>query len=140
MASIDFSTDFGKRVLGRLQDEQVAWLTTVSAKGEPQPSPVWFLWENDSVLVYSQPNTPKLRAIQANPNVTLNFNSDEHGGNVIVLKGTAERVANSPAAPDVPAYVEKYSGGFASLNMTPEDFAAAYSEPIRITLTSVRGH
>ena len=70
MASIDFSTDFGKRVLGRLQDEQVAWLTTVSTKGEPQPSPVWFLWENDSVLVYSQPNTPKLRAIQGNPNVT----------------------------------------------------------------------
>jgi len=54
---IDLSTDFGARVARRLDDEIMIWLTTVRADGTPQPSPVWFLWIDQSILIYSQPNT-----------------------------------------------------------------------------------
>jgi len=32
----------------RLQTEPVIWLTTVTPSGQPQSTPVWFLWEDDS--------------------------------------------------------------------------------------------
>jgi len=44
MGPLDTSTEFGQRAERRLRDEKLAWLTTVDAKGTPQPIPVWFLW------------------------------------------------------------------------------------------------
>ena len=70
---IDTATDSGRRVAQRLENERLVWLTTVAPDGTRQPSPVWFLWDGGSVLIYSQPNRPKLRHIQRNPNVASNF-------------------------------------------------------------------
>lgn len=30
----------------RLRTEDIAWITTVTADGQPQSSPVWFLWDD----------------------------------------------------------------------------------------------
>ncbi len=133
MAAIDFTTDEGKRAVNRLETEQVVWLTTTSAKGTPLPTPVWFLWHDDAVLIYSQPDTVKLAGVERNPRVSLNFNSDEHGGHVVILKGSAELAGASLPATSLPAYLEKYAGGFESLKMTPEAFAADFSQLIRVT-------
>ncbi len=100
---IDTTTEFGARVLRRLADEQVAWLTTVSPRGAPVPSLIWFWWDGERALMYSQPDTPKLRNIAANPRVTLNMNS-VGGGDVIVLTGTAE-IGRDPADSDIAAYL-----------------------------------
>lgn len=139
MAIIDTSTDFGQRVAQRLADEQVAWLTTVDGAGVPQPAPIWFIWDGESALIYSQPNQAKIRNVERSGQASLNFNSDFHGGDVVVLTGTAEIDPSAPSADQNPAYVEKYSGGFESINMTPESFAASYSVPLRVTPTKVRG-
>ena len=58
---IDLSTELGARVARRLEQELIIWLTTVRVDGTPQPSPVWFLWADQSLLIYSQPNKQKLR-------------------------------------------------------------------------------
>ena len=86
---IDFSGDFGARAAHRLDQEIVIWLTTVRADGAPQPSPVWFLWADQELLIYSKPNAPKLRNIQGNPNVSLHFDSDGEGGDIVILAGEA---------------------------------------------------
>lgn len=67
MASVDRSITLSDKVLDRLRSEQHIWLTTVSGSGAPQPSLVWFLWRDDSVLIFSRPDTPKVRAIRHNP-------------------------------------------------------------------------
>src|SRR4051794_26981360 len=105
---IDTTTDFGKRVERRLREETVIWLTTVRRDGTPQPSVVWFLWDGESVLMYSRPNQQKQRNIARNPKVSLNFNSDG-GGNIIVITGEAQVVADAPPITDVPEYVAKYA-------------------------------
>jgi PPOX class probable F420-dependent enzyme len=136
---IDTSSSFGRRVVERLENEQVVWLTTVAADGTPQPSPVWFLWDGQQVLMYSMPNRPKLRHIQANPKVALNFDSDE-GDDIVILTGQA-RIAESEApANQAPAYLEKYREAISEIGMNPESFAQAYSVPVRITPTRLRGH
>jgi PPOX class probable F420-dependent enzyme len=136
---IDTSSTFGRRVMERLQSEQVIWLTTVSADGTPQPSPVWFLWDGQQILMYSMAKAPKLRHIQANPNVALNFDSDE-GGDVVILTGQARIPESEPAANQTPAYLEKYREAIGEIGMNPESFAQAYSVPVRITPTRLRGH
>ncbi len=138
--TIDTSTDFGARVATHLADDQVVWLTTVRANGLPEPSPVWFLWDGEAIWVFSQDNALKVRNIIDRPNVSLNFNSTEHGDDVVIITGSAEVQRDAPQVHHVPAYVTKYAGGFESLNMSPADFGASYSVPIRITPTKLRGH
>ena len=140
MAVIDESSEFGRRASRRLREEKLAWLTTVSPTGTPQPVPVWFLWDGeDSVLLYSRPETPKLRNIAQNPAVALNLDGDGTGGDIVVVTGEAA-VSDDPPASDVPEYVEKYSWGFERNNWSPEGFAGLYSVPVRVTLRRLRGH
>jgi PPOX class probable F420-dependent enzyme len=139
MTDIDFATELGARALARLESEEVIWLTTVSARGIPQPSPVWFLWHDDHLVIYSQPNTPKVRAIQANPNVALNFNASETGGDVAVFRGTAEVLGEDAPANTNQEYITKYAVPLERLGYTAEGFAAEYSVLIRVTPTRLRG-
>ncbi len=137
---IDTMTEFGARVERRLREEPVIWLTTVRDDLLPQPSPVWFLWDGESFLIYSQPNTPKLRNIAGRPRVALNLEGDSLGDNIIVISGEARIDADAPPAHQVPAYAEKYRPGIARIGMTPEQFSQAYSVAIRVRPTAVRGH
>ncbi len=40
--TIERSSEFGARVLRRLEEEQIIWLTTGGKDGAPQPNPVRF--------------------------------------------------------------------------------------------------
>lgn len=139
MFEIDGNTDFGKRVIHRLEHEEVIWLTTAQANGRPQPNPVWFLWENGTILIYTQPNSHKLRNLASNPKVSIHFNSDESGGDVIIFAGEATIDKSTPPADQNPAYVAKYRQGIAGIGMTPESMAQSYSVPVRVRPTKVRG-
>ena len=137
---IDLTTEFGRAVAHHLEIQYVIWLTTVDKTLTPQPRPGWFLWENGSVLIFSQPHAHKVRHIGNNPNVSLHFNTDETGDrHVIILTGKASIDSNSPPAHRIPAYLNKYESGILKLEMTPETFSADYSTSIRITPADVRG-
>ena len=137
---IDFTTKFGTRAERRLNEDQVVWLTTVDIHNKPQPRPVWFLWDGDSLLVYSRPQAHKVRHIETNPHVSLNFNSDHYGSDIVVLMGEAH-IEKFPLPEDLNArYVEKYSQGMKDLDLSPADFSNTYSLAIKIIPTSLRGH
>ena len=136
---IDLSSEFGVRVAARLDQELIIWLTTVRADGTPQPSPAWFLWVDQTVLIYSQPNKQKLRNIAQNPKVALNFNSDQDGGAIAIITGDAQ-IDPQVSADQISAYLEKYRMAIADLGSTPEGFAQSYSVAIRVTPASLRGY
>jgi len=138
MASVDLSFELSGKVLDRLRSEQHIWLTTVSGTGTPQPSLVWFLWRDDSVLVFSQPDAPKVRAIRHNPRVALSFNSNAAGGDVAVFSGVATLDGGNFRADGIPAYIEKYRDGLASLGMSPAAFADDYRQAIVVRPTGLR--
>ena len=97
---IQFKDEFGARVLHRLQHEIVAWLITVSRDGTPQPNPVWFLWDGDTILVYTTPGSAKVKNILSRPNVSLHFEgADTIGGDVVVLNGSARVELHSAYPP-----------------------------------------
>lgn len=140
MLALDLTSGFGAKVAQHLENDRVAWLTTVDAAGQPQPTPVWFIWQDGSLLLYSQPNQAKLRNIAAQPRVSLNFNGDPYGGDIVVLLGAATIDPALPAADAVPAYAEKYADGMRNLGVSAAEFAKAYSVAFRIEPDRVRGH
>jgi PPOX class probable F420-dependent enzyme len=135
---IDPNSETGERVTARLRNDLVAWLVTVAPDGTPMPTPVWFWWDGETLLVYSQPDKPKQRHIAANPRVALALRTDEHGDDLVVISGLAAVDDSAPAAFEQPEYIEKYRGEIARLGSNPEEFSGAYSVPIRIRPTKLR--
>lgn len=140
MLNLDTSTAFGAQVARRLAEERMIWLTTVRADLTPQPSPVWFLWKDGEFLIYSEPNTQKLRNIARSSNVALHFDGDGRGGDIVVFAGTARIDPQAPPAHQVAAYAQKYAWGFERNGWTAQQFAELYSVPILVAPTSLRGH
>jgi len=120
----------------RLESELIAWLTTVGADGQPQSSPIWFIWDGSTLWLRSQATAGKIRNVQANPKVAFHL-ADDHGGEIITIEGTATL---EPEPGDLfEKYLAKYEVPIRDeLKMTPEDLAAGYPTTIRITPTRTR--
>lgn len=137
---LDPTTEFGKRAERRLNTEQVIWLTTVRKDGMPQPVPVWFWWDGETVLIFTRPGSQKLRNLEHNANIALHLDSDGRGGDIIVLEGEAQVLTGQLVATDVQPYMQKYQDGIKRIGMTVEGFVQTYSVPIRFTPDKIRGH
>lgn len=137
---IDESTDFGQRVVRHLTDDEVVWMTTVTEGGQPVPNPVWFLWDGArSIRLYTLPGSLRVRTVESNPKVALNFRGTETGGDVVVLNGIATVKGTQEPPHEDATYVAKYERGLANLKLTPEQFSEQYSVAVDIELTKVRG-
>ena len=135
---IDPENESAVRVDARLRNDLVAWLITVAPDGTPMPTPVWFWWDGETMLVYSQPEKPKLRNIQTNPHVAVALRTDPLGSELVVITGDATVDPSAPKADDHADYIAKYASEIARLGSDPVSFAAGYSVPIRITPTRLR--
>jgi PPOX class probable F420-dependent enzyme len=138
---IDLKSTFGRKARRHLEDEYFVWLTTVGRDLAPQPRPVWFIWEKDSFLIFSEPKAHKVSHLRQHQGVSLHFNTSDGKGeqDVIVFVGKALIDPDAPPAHEVRAYLKKYKTGIAELDMTPEEFSSRYSVTIRVTPGSVRG-
>jgi PPOX class probable F420-dependent enzyme len=135
---LNLSADVAAALDERLRAEDIGWLTTVSRDGQPQSSPVWFLWDDGEFLVYAQPQSPKVRNIRAHPQVSLHLNSNDRGGAVVTFEASASIAADQPPVDQADAYLAKYRAEIASIGTTPERMAADYSTALRLTPTRVR--
>ena len=130
---------FGERVERHLRDDVVAWLTTVSADGTPQPNPIWFIWDGASFLIYSLRNAARLGHIARNPHVSLNFDGNGRGGDILVFTGIAHISPDDPPADKNAMYLAKYRTAIDGNFGGPVAFSARYSTPIRFTPLKLRG-
>jgi PPOX class probable F420-dependent enzyme len=137
VSGLDTSTLGGKGAQGRLQKELIIWLGTVGADGHPHAVPVWFLWEGTSFLIYSVPGQ-KVRDVEANPKVTLHFNTTPDGGDVVRIDGEAKRLRRQPPAYKVPKYIRKYAALIKSYGWKPESFSREYNVALRVRPTRFR--
>ena len=136
----DFTTNVGRRILERLESEKAIWLTTVAPDGTPQPNPVWFTWDGETVLVYSHKDAFRNRNLRANPRVALNFDSNRGESDVGIINGTARFAPEEPPVTQCRPYLEKYTEAITGeLGSNPADYAAEYPVAIRITPERIRG-
>jgi len=136
---IDPKSRAGVRAAERLERELIIWLTTVTPAGQPQSSPVWFLWIDGEILVYSRADTPRLSNVRANPRVAATFDGDGDGGDVVSIEGVALVARERATLADVPpAYIEKHAAKLAAYGWTMETMLVDYPVEIRIRPTRLR--
>ena len=136
----DFNSELGQKAARLIEQNYVAWLTTVDSSLTPQPRPVWFIREQDSFLIFSKPDAHKVRHLRERPRAALHFNTDKTGDeDVIVFLGSATIDEGAAPAYEARAYVRKYRSGMKALEMTPEEFSREYSVAIRFRPDSLRG-
>jgi PPOX class probable F420-dependent enzyme len=139
-AGPDFTTSLGRRIEERLRTEKAIWLTTVAPDGTPQPNPVWFTWDGETVLVYSHREAFRNRNLRQNPRVALNFDSDHGEVDVHILVGTARLAPEEPPVDGCRPYLDKYEEAMVNeINTTVEQYTADYPVAIRITPERIRG-
>jgi PPOX class probable F420-dependent enzyme len=119
----------------RLRKNLIIWLSSVRPDGRPHLVPVWFLWDGKNILIFSQPNTQKIRNLQQNTNVILALDDTKDGEDVVMLEGIAEFLNDPAVNPTLPAYAAKYNSELKSMGYTAEAMAAEYAQAIRITPT-----
>jgi PPOX class probable F420-dependent enzyme len=137
--NIDEKTEFGARVSQRLHDELVIWLTTVGPDGMPHPRPVWFIWENDSFVIFSMPGMHKLKHIEQNAKVALHFDGGHVGEDIQVFLGQANLEPTPVSQAILDAYVAKYGTEIVRIGFTLDKFKSTYTVALRVTPNKVRG-
>jgi PPOX class probable F420-dependent enzyme len=122
----------------RIAQDMVVWLTTVTDHGVPAPNPVWFVPDGDDIVAFSTPQARKVGNIEQRPTVTLHFNSDPNGGDVVVITGTATVTrGRQPSA--LGAYLDKYEASITGpLGMTVDEVDRTYDTEIRVRPTRLR--
>lgn len=134
---LDPADSANAKAIGMLESDTIAWLTTVADDGTPHAVPVWFMWHDERVVVFSEPDTVKVRHIRRGSRALVHLNAGgPHGDDVVILTGTAT-IDDAPAATYVErfrdAYIEKYSDAIAAFGMAPDDLLAKYHAVIVMT-------
>ncbi len=137
---IDTSTTFGAAVIDRLEAQKLAWLTTVDSTGTPQPNPVWFVWDDGVIYIFSKPNQAKLNNIARSGRVAVNLEATADEEHVTIFTGQAEIIDRADLPADIlDRYAERYKEGMKGIQMTRAEYEAAYTIPIRFTPEKLRG-
>lgn len=124
--------------LDRLHRSPVIWLTTVRPDGQPQTSPVWFLWQDGRFVIYSLADSPRVRNLRQNPRVALNLDGDGQGGAIATFEGTAELDDTGPPSTDDAAYQAKYLALITGSGWTAASFARDYPQRVVVTPSRLR--
>ncbi|MBU1227864.1 MAG: pyridoxamine 5'-phosphate oxidase family protein [Actinobacteria bacterium] len=123
----------------RLRTDLVGWLTTVARDGTPQASPVAFLWDGETVTVWSEPDAPKVTNLVENHRCSFHLNSDEYGLAVVAIEGTVHLPPDGPLCNEVAPYVGKYTAVFSSAwGLDLDEAAERMRQQIVITPRRIR--
>ena len=135
---LDLSEPRQAGIAARLQQEEFAYLTTIRPDGSPHTVPVCFLWDDATVLVFSQPDTAKVRNMRQNPQVSLALDNFGQNNTPVVVEGVATLVDEPGVEFMMPAYATKYAPLAQRNGVTLEQMALIYTQAIRITPTRIR--
>lgn len=134
----DTGTESDAHALERLRTDMIGWLTTVTADGQPQTFPIWFLWEDGEALVYSDRRAKRNANIAANPRVSLHLGDNGRGGDIVIVEGEARIDSATLPVTEHAAYLAKYGAWITEYLTSAEEMATIYNVPLRIRPTRGR--
>lgn len=135
---LDLSDPRQASIAERLRHEEFAYFTTIRPDSSPHTVPVCFVWDGSSVLIFSPPNTVKIRNLRANAHVSLALDSFGQNNTPVVVEGIASLVEDPEINFMMPANVAKYTALADRLGATFADLARIYTLAIRIIPTRIR--
>ncbi|MET0811850.1 MAG: pyridoxamine 5'-phosphate oxidase family protein [Microbacterium sp.] len=126
-----------EKALRMLHDDRIAWFTTVAEDGTPHAVPVWFMWHDGRIVVFSEPDTVKVKHVRRGSRALVHLNAGgPYGDDVVVLSGSAV-IDDEPAAAYLERfraeYTAKYTEAIDAFGMAPEDLIAKYDTVLVVT-------
>src|SRR5579863_8762419 len=116
MALLDVARGDDRHTAERLTGEPVIWLGTVRPDGRPHTVPVWFAWHDPLVLIFSMPETVKVRNARTSPDISLALDSADGGRDVVIAAGRATVLGGADQHPHFLAaqFRDKYAQSLGS--------------------------
>lgn len=134
---LDMSAPEYDKARGMLENDIIAWFTTIGDDGVPHAVPVWFFWHDGRILVFSQPETVKVQHVRAGSPVLVHLHAGgPHGDDVVILTGTAEVSARSAAewTEEIrEPYLAKYAEAIEGFGLPVEALNERYSAALVFT-------
>ncbi len=118
----------------RLERDLIVWISSTRPDGRPHLVPVWFLWQDGELLMFSKPDQ-KVRNLRANPAVMFALDNTDTGEDVALIEGVATLLPPGEVTPELITYAQKYAGKLSEMGWTPTHMAQSYTQAIRITPT-----
>ncbi len=94
-----------ERIRRRLQQEKIIWIATVRPNGAPHLTPVWFVWDAESLYICISPSSRKARNLAENPQVAVSL---EDGRNAVIVEGMATHATPEEREQVAPLFLSKY--------------------------------
>jgi Pyridoxamine 5'-phosphate oxidase len=105
----------------------------ISLDGSPRVVPLGFLWNGEQFVICTLPDSPKVRALAAHPQVALTIDTDTFPPHVLLVRGSAslETVDGVP-----PEYLEasRKSVSEAEMPAFEAQVRRLYQQMVRITV------
>ena len=134
---LDMTDKRHAHVDARLRSDLMMWLSTVRPDGRAHLVPVWFLWRDGLIYIFSKPDQ-KIRNLSQNRSAMAGIDDTKGGEDPVMLAGDAELLKHADLPPGVQeAYAEKYRQRLEEYNWAMDWYVGEYSEVIRITPTKV---
>lgn len=119
----------------RLAREPILWLTTMDRTPRPHTAPVWFLFADPRLVVFSRPDTAKVGRMRRNPAVAFSLDSATGGTDIVLGEGDATLVGHDDVADDLAPFEEKYHALLGDQSF--DDWLAVFSQPVVVTVTKI---
>jgi PPOX class probable F420-dependent enzyme len=87
-----------------------ARLAFVATDGTPRVLPIWFHWDGQQLLMGTQPNAAKLKALAQNPKVAITIDDNTFPNKVLLIRGTAKIDTVDGVVPGWALAAERYLG------------------------------
>ena len=91
-----------------LQSKAVAHLATIGSNGEPQSSPMWFLWDGEYIKFTHTTNRKKYQNIKRDPRVSVSITDVDETFTYAEFRGLVERIEEDPNGPFFNRLAEHY--------------------------------
>ena len=91
-----------------LQSKALAYLGTIGSNGEPQTSPMWFLWDGEYIKFTHTTTRKKYQNIKRDPRVSVAIADVDDPYVYAEFRGRVERIEEDPAGAFYNTLAEHY--------------------------------
>ena len=125
-------------LLGLLESTAIAFVSTIGPRGEPQTTPLWFLWEDGAVRFSLVEGRQKLRNLRRDPRISVVIANPADPTWYVELRGHVDALTPDRDLILERKIAEKYTGGH--LDVEPPGTQRFATSVVVERVTSQRGH
>ena len=93
-----------------LESRAFAFVATLGPQGEPQVTPIWFLWDGEHILLSLWDNKQKFRNLKRDARIAIAFADIANPYRYIEVRGRIERFEHDPNGAVSASISTKYTG------------------------------